>query len=89
NAQRKPILFCLLILSVEKPAPVFPRNGKTLRDFSTQWKKFDGFFHTMENLWGDFSTQWKMFDDFFHTVEKIFPHCGKVSRGRVAAGRAA
>ena len=26
----------------------FPHNGKTFRQFSTQWKKFSGFFHTME-----------------------------------------
>ena len=39
---------------------IFPHNGKTFAVFSTQWKKFSGFFHTMEKIalpgfTGDFS----------------------------------
>ena len=30
-----------------KKRPIFPHNGKTFRDFSTQWKIF---FHSVENL---------------------------------------
>ena len=33
-----------------KNRPIFPRNGKSFSDFSTQWKKFSGFFHTMEKM---------------------------------------
>jgi hypothetical protein len=33
-----------------KIVPFFPHNGKTLAVFSTQWKKFSGFFHTMEKM---------------------------------------
>jgi hypothetical protein len=33
-----------------KNGPFFPRNGKTFSDISTQWKKFSGFFHTMEKM---------------------------------------
>ena len=28
----------------------FPHNGKTFDVISTQWKKFSGFFHTMEKM---------------------------------------
>ncbi|HPK68777.1 MAG TPA: hypothetical protein PKY11_02705, partial [Kiritimatiellia bacterium] len=35
--------------AMEKLWGIFPHNGKTLAKFSTQWKNFDGFFHTMEN----------------------------------------
>jgi len=34
--------------AMEKLSAIFPHNGKTLAVFSTQWKKFSGFFHTME-----------------------------------------
>jgi len=53
--------------SVEKWGDIFPRNGKSFGDFSTQWKKFWRFFHTMEQLWTDFSTVWKK---VFHAMEK-------------------
>ncbi|NLB66049.1 MAG: hypothetical protein GX803_06240 [Lentisphaerae bacterium] len=33
--------------SMENIWPIFPRNGKTFRQFSTQWKNF---FHGVENL---------------------------------------
>jgi hypothetical protein len=59
--------------TVEKLGPQRP-------DFSTLWKNFARFFHTMEQLWGHFSTLWKNGADFFHTVEKwggFFPRCGK------------
>jgi hypothetical protein len=49
-----------------KTGPYFPRNGKTFSDFSTQWKNFGRFFHTMEKVFGIFphngknvSTVWK------------------------------
>jgi len=49
-----------------KPGPFFPRNGKTFSEFSTQWKNFGRFFHTMEKVFGIFphngknvSTVWK------------------------------
>ncbi len=32
-----------------------------------------------------FSTVWKTFSRFFHTMERMFPHCGKLSFGAVAA----
>jgi len=32
---------------MEKLLPFFPHNGKSFRDFSTQWKKC---FHSVENL---------------------------------------
>ena len=56
-----------------KMTPIFPRNGKTFGDFSTQWKNFCGFFHAMEKLWADFSTLWKNSGRCTQT----FPHCGK------------
>ena len=44
----------------------FPHYGKHFRDFSTQWKNFGRFFHTMEKVFGIFphngknvSTLWK------------------------------
>ena len=30
--------------TMENIWPIFPRNGKTFRQFSTQWKNFEGFF---------------------------------------------
>ena len=33
-----------------KNGPFFPHNGKSLSDFSTQWKNFLPVFHTMEKL---------------------------------------
>ena len=64
---------------------IFPRYGKYFSTlwknrpvFSTQWKNFQRFFHTMEKLlpffphngksFRDFSTQWK---NFFHSVENL------------------
>jgi hypothetical protein len=47
---------------------IFPRNGKSFRGFSTQWKKFSRFFHAMEKVFAVFphngtrrggSTVWK------------------------------
>jgi hypothetical protein len=32
-----------------------------------------------------FSTQWKKFSGFFHTMEKLFPQCGKIGLGALAA----
>jgi len=36
--------------AMEKLSANFPHNGKTLAAFSTQWKKYSGFFHTMEKM---------------------------------------
>jgi len=36
--------------TVEKVPPIFPHRGKTRPDFSTQWKNFARFFHTMEKV---------------------------------------
>ena len=71
--------------SMENYFGIFPRYGKILSTvwknmpiFSTQWKNFQRFFHTMEKLlpffphngksFRDFSTQWK---NFFHSVENL------------------
>ena len=47
------------------PLRSFPRNGKLLGNFSTQWKTF---FHTVEKTAA-----------FFHTVENLFPRRGKLA----------
>jgi len=44
---------------MEKLWPFFPHNGKTFRDFSTQWKEF---VHTVENsVLGLFSGVFRLF----------------------------
>ncbi len=61
--------------------PIFPQYGKSLGDFSTQWKNFPDFFHAMEKLWPIFSTVWKIppvRDEKFSTVWKT---AGKIERG--------
>jgi hypothetical protein len=45
--------------AMEKLLPFFPRNGKSFRDFSTQWKKC---FHSVENsVYGLFSGVFGLF----------------------------
>jgi hypothetical protein len=66
--------------TVEKVGKKVPRCGKVGPVFSTQWKKFQRFFHTMEQLCGNFSTLWKNGAKKFHAMEKllaIFPRNGK------------
>ena len=63
-------------ISYNRQAHTFPRHGKLFAEFSTLWKLFSRFFHSMENFlrffprygknYGEFSTLWKT---FFHTVE--------------------
>ena len=50
---------------MEKLLPFFPHNGKTFRDFSTQWKNF---FHSVENL--DFRLFSGVFGLFSGAVER-------------------
>jgi len=35
---------------MENFSPIFPRHGKLFADFSTAWKTFRRFFHSMENF---------------------------------------
>jgi hypothetical protein len=58
--------YALFFHTVEKNFPhhgkstrIFPRNGKTLRDFSTPWKNFGVIFPHRGKSGADFSTLWK------------------------------
>ena len=78
---------CIRRYYLQWQAHSFPRHGKLFAEFSTVWKLFLRFFHSMENFlrffprygknFGEFSTLWKKYRRVFHAMENFFPHRGK------------
>ena len=88
-------------ITYNRQAQSFPHYGKLFAEFSTVWKLFLRFFHSMENflrffprygkIFGEFSTLWKT---FFHTVENrlktpVFSLLRAVGSGLLSGARRA
>lgn len=64
--------------------PIFPRNGKTFREFSTQWKNF---FHSVENSGlGLFSVGFRLFSGGCG-AKRAAPHVSRNARPTEGPGK--